>query len=415
MNLLSLNSYHYRRGGSDAVYFSTSEMFERAGWNVAYMAMKHPKNVPSPWEKYFAEEIEYGFDYSLPRKLVLASRVIYNTEAQDRLDELLNVFPPDVAHAHCIYHHLSPSVLQLLRRRGVPVVLTAHELKTVCPAYAMRNHNGICEECKSGSYLPLLRNRCIKGSLSASLVVYFEAVLQRSMNTYRDCVDMVVCPSQFYLEKLAEWGWRREQLCYIPNFFDTGRALEAAPPGKRLLYFGRLSPEKGLATLVKAAKNAGVSLDLVGDGPMRQELEALAEGASDIKFLGYLSGDSLWNKLRDCRAVVLPSEWYENAPMSVLEAYSFGKPVLGSRIGGIPELIEEGRTGWCFESGDVEELSARLYDVVALDDDRLTGMAEACNEFVGSRFSRERYFESLNTLYRRLIDLKSTERAKVKV
>jgi glycosyltransferase involved in cell wall biosynthesis len=403
MNLLSLNSYHYRRGGSDAVYFSTSEMFEQAGWDVACMAMKHPKNVPSPWSQYFAEEIEYGFQYSFPRKMLLASRVIYNLEAQARMAELLKVFTPDVAHAHCIYHHLSPSVLQLLRQRGVPVVLTAHELKTVCPAYSMRNHKGICEECKSGSYLPLLRNRCIKGSLSASLVVYLEATLQRAMHTYRDCVDVVVCPSRFYLEKLAEWGWRREQLCYIPNFFDTGRELETAPVGQRFLYFGRLSSEKGLATLVKAAKISGVGLDLVGDGAMRDELERLAAGAPNIAFIGYLAGDNLWNKIRDCRAVVLPSEWYENAPMSVLEAYSFGKPIIGSRIGGIPELIEEDSTGWCFESGDREQLGALLSRVASLDEQRLLAMGAACNAFVNSRFTRARYFDSMQELYQRVI------------
>lgn len=403
MKLLSLNSYHYRRGGSDAVYFSTSEMFEKAGWDVACMAMHHPKNVDSPWSRYFAEEIEYGFEYSLPRKLLLASRVIYNFEAQDRLTELLDVFQPDVAHAHCLYHHLSPSVLQLLRKRGVPVVLTAHELKTVCPAYAMRNHKGVCEECKGGSYLPLLRNRCIKGSLAASAVVFLEASLQRAMNTYQSCVDVVVCPSRFFQAKLAEWGWPEHKLRYVPNFFDTGRPLEAAPPGERFLYFGRLSHEKGLATLIQAARRAGVGLDLVGDGPQRAELEALATGAENIRFLGYCSGDALWNALRGCKAVVLPSEWYENAPMSVLEAYSFGKPVVGARIGGIPELVLEGQTGWLFRSGDASELSHLLEKVDRLEPDARMAIARSCNDFVSSRFSRQTYFQSMKSLFDELI------------
>lgn len=403
MKLLSLNSYHYRRGGSDAVYFSTSEMFEKAGWDVACMSMHHPKNVDSPWSKYFAAEIEYGFEYSLPRKVLLASRAIYNLEAQDRLEELLKVFKPDVAHAHCLYHHLSPSVLRTLRKHGVPVVLTAHELKTVCPAYTMRNQNGVCEECKSGSYLPLLRNRCIKGSLAASAVVFLEASLQRRMDTYRECVDVVVCPSQFYQAKLAEWGWPEHKLRYVPNFFDTGRSLEAAPPGGRFLFFGRLSPEKGLATLVRAARASGVPLDLLGDGPQRAELEALAAGADNIRFLGYRSGDALWDALRGCRAVVLPSEWYENAPMSVLEAYSFGKPVIGARIGGIPELVVEGKTGWLFPSGDAAALAQLLGRVDALPAAEWPAMASACNDFVSERFSRQRYFESMKFIFDSLI------------
>lgn len=399
MKLLSLNSYHYRRGGSDAVYFSTSEMFEKAGWEVACMSMHHPKNVDSPWSKYFADEIEYGFEYSLPRKVLLASRAIYNLQAQDRLEALLKVFKPDVAHAHCLYHHLSPSVLRTLRKHGVPVVLTAHELKTVCPAYTMRNHNGVCEECKSGSYLPLLKNRCIKGSLAASAVVFLEASLQRTMDVYRDCVDVVACPSQFYQAKLAEWGWPEHKLRYVPNFFDTGRPLEAAPPGERFLFFGRLSQEKGLGTLVKAARASGIALDLIGEGPQRAELELLAAGADNIRFLGYRSGDALWDALRDCRAVVLPSEWYENAPMSVLEAYSFGKPVIGANIGGIPELVTEGKTGWLFPSGDAPALAQVLTRVDNMLAAQWPDMAKACNDFVSERFSRQRYFETMRSIF----------------
>src|SRR5690606_3930660 len=181
------------------------------------------------------------------------------------------------------------------------------------------------------------------------------------LNSYVGNVDRFIVPSKFYLQKLAEWGFAGEQFTYIPNFVDASRTRPAPRPGRRFVYFGRLSPEKGVETLVRAAAAAGVGIDLIGTGPDVDRLRSLAAALeADARFLGFMSGSALEEAIGAARAVVVPSEWYENAPLSVLEAYALAKPVVASRLGGLPELVEHGETGWLFEAGSADELAAVL-------------------------------------------------------
>lgn len=400
--LLSLNSYHYRRGGSDVVYFEHEAMFREIGWETAHMAMHHPRNVDSPWSEYFVDEIEFGHAYGPLQKLAMAGKVIYSWEARRKLGQLLDCFPAGLAHIHCIYHHLSPSVLPLLKERGIPVVLTAHDLKLACPAYKMLNSGGVCERCKSGNLLHVIANQCVRDSLPVSALVAVEAAVSRALGLYRRNVDSVVVPSRFYERKLQEWGWPSSQLTYVPNYVHADRLEPKYEPGSYFLYFGRLAPEKGVHTLIKAAKKAKVVLKIAGTGPMESELRAAAADEPSIEFLGYRGGDELWSLVRSSRAVVLPSEWYENAPMSVLEAYACGKPVIGSDMGGIPELIVPGDTGSIFRVGQVDELAELLAEYSVATSDWISRRGRAARQRVSSHFSIERYRESMIDLYSRI-------------
>jgi glycosyltransferase involved in cell wall biosynthesis len=402
-DLLSLNSYHYRRGGSDAVYFDHAELMQQLGWRNAFFSMQHPLNEPTPWSRFFVDELEFGHDYSWPRKLAMAGKVVYSFEAQRRLRALLAEFRPDVAHVHCIYHHLSPSVLPVLREAGIPVVLTAHDLKIACPAYKMLNAGGLCERCRDGSVLNVVRHRCVRGSLAASAIVAVETGLHRQLGTWRRHVNRVITPSRFFLEKFVEWGWPREQFSYIPNVVDASLHLPQFEPGDYFLYFGRLAPEKGVATLLRAAARAGVPLKLAGTGPDEALLKAQSASlGGQAEFLGFQAGEALRALIRGARAVVLPSEWYENAPMSVLESMAAGKPVLGARIGGIPELIDEGGSGLLFTSGDERELADRLLELAGTPDARLAAMGRHARAEVERRFHRQGYADAVTALYAEL-------------
>lgn len=401
--LLSLNTYHYRRGGSDVVFFEHDAMFRALGWQTAVMTMRHPKNEPSPWSRFFADEIEFGHEYGLLDKVSMAGKVIYSLEAKKKLAALLDEFPADVAHAHCIYHHLSPSVLVELKQRGIPTVMTAHDLKLACPAYKMLNRRGVCEKCRSGNLLHLLSNRCIRDSLSVSSLIMVESAVHKSLGLYRRHLDRVVTPSLFYKHKLMEWGWPEQQLVYIPNYIDASAYTCHPIPGDYFFYFGRLAMEKGVASLIRAAARAKVKLRIAGTGPEAKALQALAaEVGGDIEFLGFVGGEPLWKLVREAKAVVLPSEWYENAPMSLLEAYASGKPVIGARIGGIPEMMAEGATGFLFESGSVDELTARLTHVQSQPDHALKAMGQAARELAEQKFSKNSYQDSMLGLYRSL-------------
>jgi glycosyltransferase involved in cell wall biosynthesis len=398
--LLSINNYYYYRGGAETVCLEHNRMFEEAGWAVVPFAMKNPHNLPSRWSGYFVEDIEFGNSYSLGEKLIRATKVIYSFEARRNLGRLIDAARPDISHAHNIYHHISPSILGLLRQRQIPVVLTLHDLKIACPAYNMLARDGICERCRGGRVYNVLIHRCIKQSATLSAIALAETVVNRLIGSYQRCVSRFVVPSRFYIDKLCEWGWPRSKFTHVPNFVEAERYRPQYEPGRAFIYAGRLSREKGLATLIQAAAASGSRLMLAGTGHQLEELRELAvKLKADVTFLGFLTGDALHAAIRSARAMVLPSEWYENAPMSVLEAYALGKPVIGARIGGIPELLQENGTGQGFVSGSVESLTAVLRNMTESSDAAIEEMGRRARLWVEKEYSASRYRTRIASIY----------------
>lgn len=400
--LLSINNYYYRRGGAESLYLDQNHLLEQSGWNVVPFAMQHDNNLPSPWHQYFVNEIEYGKPVSLFKKLGNAQKIIYSFEARKQIGRLIDAVRPDIAHAHNVYHHLSPSIFSLLKSRNIPTIVTLHDLKLACPAYKMLTEDGICERCKGGNLWHVASLRCMKNSRALSLLVMLESYTHRLLGSYSKSVDCFIVPSRFYIDKLVEWGWPRERFAHVPNFVDL-RALapRGVPPGSAFLFAGRLAPEKGLPTFIRAAAMAGVKVWIVGTGPELEKLRRLASDlGADVTFFGYQSGDALHDLISASRALVLPSEWYENAPVSVLEAYALERPVIGADIGGIPELIREGGTGALFPSGDADALAAVLGRMATLPDVTLLSMGKAGRAWVETDFSADRYRRNLLVQYR---------------
>lgn len=383
------------------VFLEQNRLFEEFGWEVVPFVMRHPKNLISTWQEWFVDEIEFGERYSLPQKLVNASKVIYSTEARRKIGELTKCVKPNVAHAHNVYHHISPSIFGRLKALGVPTVLTLHDLKIACPAYTMLTHDGVCERCKGGAIWNVTAHRCIKNSRLLSLMIMVETAVHRLLGCYSRYVDRFVVPGRFHISKLVEWGWPRERFSHVPNFVDAERMQPHGAPGRAFIFFGRLGPEKGLATFVRALALAGAKGWIVGSGPDEERLRQLvAQTKADVEFLGYRTDEVLFDAIRGARAMVLPSECYENAPMSVLEAYALERPVIGAAIGGIPELIREGETGAVFQSGNAEALAERLTDFMQMSDDEILAMGKAGRRWVEEDFTAVRYRERLLDLYR---------------
>jgi glycosyltransferase involved in cell wall biosynthesis len=398
--LLSINNYFYPRGGAEVLFLEQNRMFENIGWQVVPFSLRHPQNLPSPWAAYFPDELEFGQAYGLGAKLVRAQRVIYSLQARKKLRQLLEQVRPRVAHAHNIYHHLSPSILSLLKNSGIPVVLTVHDLKLACPAYTMMSGDKHCEACRGGKVYNVAVNRCIKGSLALSSLVMLEAAVHRLFRLYDGNVTRFVVPSRFVLEKLVSWGWARERFVHVPNFVDVARFRPDTDIGRRFVYCGRLDNLKGVATLVRAAAIARQPLTLVGSGPEEARLRKLAgDLGADANFLGHQTKDALVATIQSARAIVIPSECNENAPLSLLEAYAAGRPVIGARIAGIPELVREEETGALFPSGDAEALAAALARFAAMPDHRLAEMGAAGRRWVEQDFNAAAYRDRLLAVY----------------
>ncbi len=399
--ILLINSYHYRRGGAEVVYLEQARLLRKRGWKVAEFAMRHPSNEPSDFSQYFSEEIEYGHRYSAATKLRHAVKVIYSVEAANRVRALIERERPDVVHAHNVYHHLSPSVLLAAHRCGVPVLLTTHDLKLLCPAITMFSGGRVCEECLSAGRFSVVRKRCVKGSLAISSLVFAESSIHAWSGIYRRSIDRLISPSRFFIEKFREWGWSGAPISHVPNFADVESLRPSFAPGRHFVYFGRLAPGKGLSTLIAATALANVELWLVGSGPeedaLRQEVE---RSGAHVRFCGFQTGGALWDLVRGCRAVVLASECYENAPMSIVEAYASGKPVIGARIGGIPELVRPGETGDLFESGDVDDLATLLRRYADLSDAAIEAQGREARTWAELDFNVQKHVDRLIDVYR---------------
>jgi glycosyltransferase involved in cell wall biosynthesis len=402
-HLLSINSYHYRRGGADAVYLDHAALMESLGWRNTFFSMQFPENLPCETSEYFVDEIQFGHHYTAWEKALKATKVVYSFEAQRKLRRLIADRRPDIAHVHNIYHHLSPSILSVLKELGVPAVMTAHDLKIACPNNKMLNARGICERCKGGRYYEVILNRCVLDSAAASTIVAMESSLHHWLRSYRKYLDRIVVPSRFFIDKFVEWGWSRDKFVHVPNFVDAARFEASFEPGSHFVYFGRLAREKGLFTLIRAAARVKVPLVLVGTGPIEDELRKLATHLeAPVEFAGYRTGASLYSIVRSARATILPSEWYENSPISVLESLAMGKPVVGARIGGIPEMVRDGETGWLFESGNVDALEAAMRAAKDCEPSEVASLGRQGRRLVETEFSRERYAASMLDIYARL-------------
>jgi glycosyltransferase involved in cell wall biosynthesis len=398
--LLSINNYFYPRGGAEVVFLEQNRLFEGAGWQVVPFAMRHPQNLPTPWADYFPDEIEFGRSYGVATKLLHAQRVIFSLQARKRMRALLGQVRPRVAHAHNIYHHLSPSILPTLRKAGIPVVMTVHDLKLACPAYTMMAENKPCERCRGGRIHNVVVHRCIKDSFALSSLIMVETFVHRLLRLYDANVSRFVVPSRFVLDKLVQWGWSRERFVHIPNFVNIEQFRADGPIGKRFVYCGRLQNNKGVETLVRAAALAKQPVTIVGTGPEDSRLRSLsAELGADVEFLGYRPKHALPEILQSARAIVLPSEVNENAPLALLEGYAAGRPVIGARIAGIPELVREEESGALFPSGDVEALAAALDRFGTLPDARLAEMGTAGRRWVEQDFTATHYRNRLLALY----------------
>ena len=383
--LLLVNKFYHDvgpAGGVGRYILQEEEDLARSGWRVVPFAMRDEHARPSAWDRFFVKAHDYRTPSFSPAAAGSALSLVWNREAARNLDRLLREVRPDVAHLHNIYHHLSPSLLPVLRRHGIPVVMTLHDLRLLCPAIHMLRKDGVCERCRGGRLWEAVRGRCVKDSLAASALAALETAHQRARRLYETTVSRFLCPSAFYVRKYAEWGYPAERLVHLPNFVDleTWRPADTGPDDA-YLYFGRISREKGLVTLLRAhalwearARDSfeppPPELRLAGSGPLDDRLRALAADLAParIRFLGPLTPDALRAEIGRARFTVLPSEWYENGPLSLLESLAAGVPVAGADIGGIPECLDDGRDGVLFAPADTEALAEALARAAALPD-----------------------------------------------
>lgn len=407
MRILYCNKYNYPFSGTEMYLFELMELMRAEGHEVALFSMADPRGEPTPYDRHFIPHIDFKAKAGWLQRVQRAGHAIYSTDARHRMRAMIADFRPDVAHVRNIYHHLSPSILWELKAQNVPILYHLNDFKLLCPSYNLVSQGEACEACKGGAFRHVVTTKCYPG-LAARMTLALEAYVHRGLGTYRKCVDLFLAPSQFVRDKFVEHGWDGGKFEVLPHFQKIHAIGEASRDDAALLYFGRLSAEKGVDDLLRSMqKIPHMRLIVAGDGPQRAELQTLAAslGLSNVRFVGHVGREERDLLIAKSRFTVLPSHAYETLGKTILESYAQGRAVVASDLGSRRELVHQGETGLLYRTGDVNELAGAI-QLLGSTPEIAAKMGRAGWETVRRRHTPEGHYQKLLTLYERLAALR---------
>ena len=405
LNILLVNTFYYGRGGAPIYGIRLEKLLHQRGHNVLQFAMKSSHNLPSPYEKYFVDHIDFVEELRQFRPhnaLRVLTRTFHFSQARKNMEQLLDENPVDIVHLNNFLHHITLSIIEPIRRRGIPIVWTLHDHILVCPNTNLYDDRlgAPCERCRStfGRFVNPIIRRCKKGSLAASAIAAAEA-LYIAAHKPAKIPKFFIAPSQFLLNQHRKMGFDVSRFVVVPNFVEVDQ-FEPHFGGDYVLYFGRLSPEKGVDVLIRAmAKLPHIPLVIAGTGPQEKALKSLAsQTGANVRFTGFLSGNELKEAIYGARFTVLPSVCFENSPLSVMESFAAGKPVIGTNLGGIPELVSED-VGILVPPGDVDAL-AEAISTLWHNEPAVLKMGRNARALAEEKFTTQKHLEKILEIYR---------------
>jgi glycosyltransferase involved in cell wall biosynthesis len=404
--VLQVNKFFHPRAGAETAFLQTRDLLTDNGHEVVDFAMRHPANLASPYERYFAPSRSYDGGGRLDRRVKDAASSVYSWKVRRSLGELLDLRTPHVAHLHNVYHQLTLSVVDELARRRVPTVLTLHDWKVACPAYTLFTDGAPCRRCVRGSVANAIVHRCVKGSVLASGVAAAEAGLARRRGTYAK-VQRFIAPSRFARAVAGMAGVEPSRVAYVPNFLTDAElsARPAATPREpTFLYAGRLDATKGIRQLLDAFARveARCVLRIAGAGELEGEVRAAAARDRRIEYLGRVERADLLTELDRALAVVLPSIWEDNGPLAILEAHARGAALIVTDRGGPPEFVRDGESGLVVGAEDVAALAEAIRRLVA-DPELARRFGERGRQDVQANHNAARHYERLMSVYSQAI------------
>lgn len=402
MKILLVNKFHYLKGGSEKYYFDLAKLLQEHGHEVAFFSMQDEKNIKTDCKEYFVENSDMNSKNPLK-----AFDIIYSKKNKKVMEKALDEFKPDIVHLNNFQRQLSASIIKPIKKRNIPVVFTAHDLQAICPAIVMLdNEKNICEKCLKGKYLNCIKGKCVKNSGLKSILGAIEGKYYRSKKIYSKGIDKIITPSEFYKKKLEEDGISSGKIEALHNFIDLDDYNVKTEDEGYALYYGRIIKEKGILNLIKAFKDIkNAKLYIAGDGPDIEKVKKYIHKNNmeeSVKLLGFLSSDKVKEYVRKARFIVVPSIWYENCPYSVLETLAIGKPIIGSNLGGIPELVKDNETGLIYNYNNVKELEERMNKLFNNKEIALQ-FGKNAKEIAKKDFSKNEYYNKIINIYEGVI------------
>ncbi|HEY3975350.1 MAG TPA: glycosyltransferase family 4 protein [Candidatus Sulfotelmatobacter sp.] len=388
MRVLLVHSAYQQFGGEDSVVRAETELLRKHADEV-YHYSRHNDEIKQ---------------FGLTEKAAFLPQTIYSWKTSGELEDVVRGFRPDVAFIHNVYPLISPSGYHKLHSLGIPTLQVLHNFRLHCPNGLFYTQGQICEACKGGDYLNAVRKRCYKDSYAFSGLYAATLGLNR-VGGVIDKISGFICLTEFFKSKMQEMGVPESKLFVRPNFVYAPPLPAGKMPGDYVLFMGRLSPEKGCWTLIRAFEQLPlVRLKILGTGPLEQEFRQYVQqkGIRNIEMLGFKSGSEKWEILRNARCLAMPSEWYENFPVTALEAFMACKPIIAARLGGLPYIVEEGKSGLLFEAGNVSELAQKIQWLVDRPDEAVR-MGECGRRLTETKYGPEQGYRNLMKIFEQVI------------
>jgi glycosyltransferase involved in cell wall biosynthesis len=408
LRILIVNTRHYLGGGDSVYSFNLADLLRSKGHEVSFFAMQGKENLPDVNSDLFVSYIDYDKINRTKNSISaveVAWRSIYSVEARRKFSILLNRVKPDIVHLQNIHAHITPSVILEAKKRSIPVVWTLHDYKLICPnSHFLVDRTGeICEACHGGQFWQATRKRCKKNSILASGMASMEAYTHKWMNIYQK-VDSYLCPSLFLQGKLCENGFDNVKVVHLPLFVPEHLFAQTLSDQGYILFLGKMDNIKGIYPLLEAArKTPHVVLKLAGriQESLKNQLSALLP--ANVTHVGFKTGQELSELRNGARTLVLPSLCYENQPLSILEAFANGKPVIASNLGGMRELIGENERGLLVPPGNSDEL-AKALDWIWNHASKVRIMGEAAYNYCHKHHSAEIHYQNILNIYQDVRD-----------
>lgn len=403
LTIVAVNKHHYATGGADTFFRNLNGALRARGHRVIEFSTSNPRN----WSADPGAVFVWGLDATAAEHAGLLDlgraflHGVWNREAARAMTELLTRLRPDVLHVHNLFYQLSHSVLRVPRRLGIPVVLTLHDYHPVCANNYLYTGGRLCEDCKQGIH-KILVNRCFHDRLAPSMMAFLSMALRSRPGAYLDRVAHVVSPSRFLVDKIREFGVQLPAVTVLPVFYDPPPAVTLSPPGVDVVYLGQLLPQKGVNDLLALAERTPHTIAFAGAGPLQGAVEEAARRSPNVRYEGFVTGADFERVIARARCIVVPSLWYENAPAVILDAYARGRPVVASRIGGIPEIVEDEVTGLLVEPGNVEALGAAI-DRLETALPAAVAMGSAGRRRLAEHHSVSAYLDATERIYRQVL------------
>lgn len=402
MKILLVHKFFNYNGGADVFFFEVGRVLKEHGHEIAYFSTNSDKNLKTKWSKYFIDAPDFKSVNPIKRLRALYN-IPYNKEAKKRFADLIDDFKPDLIHCFNIMTHISPSILFVAREKNIPVVISLNDYKHICPCYKLFHHGKICAECRGGNFYHCVSHKCAHNSIAFSLASAIESYVHSWIKAY-DQISLFLFASDFMAEITESFWGKKLNRGKLMNPFNVPAAPEYKE-GDYGLFFGRLIDEKGVDILLKAIeKSAKVPFVIVGNGPEEDRLKEYVKlnKIDNVKFVGPKWGDELEEILNNCRFVVVPSTWHENFPYVILQAFAAGKPVIGTKRGGIPEMINSQR-GYLYDADDIDSLSNYMRLLWDNPSECIT-MGKAGRKYVEETFNDDKFYNEIVQNYNKVLD-----------